>query len=470
MADIETIYPKPKSGSDHELEWPSREVLSWLKEQISNQESEILIKFTRELDSADVSDLLDNLESNQRIEYVSLLGDDFDYTILTDSQECVRDQIIDELPWDKVASGVRGLEVDDAAYLIEDLNEVEKEALFAEMPEFQRQKLQKTLDYPDDSAGRLMSTDFIAIPQYWTIGQTIDFMRDNEDLPDDFFEIYVIDPSHRLEGRVSLNHILRSKRPALISDIMVEAKYYANVLDDQEEVARQFTRYDLVSAPVCDNDNHIVGVVTIDDVVDVIQEETDEDIRRIVGLGDEEISDNIANTISSRFIWLFINLVTSIIASIVIGLFEATIEQMVALAVLLPIVASMGGNAGTQTMTVTVRALAAKELNTYNTIRIVRREVVVGIFNGIIFAIILGLVAAAWFHQSNGALNYSLGVVIAMAMIVNMITAGLFGILIPLTLERLKIDPAIASSVFVTTVTDVVGFFAFLGLASAWLV
>ncbi|MEL7429890.1 MAG: magnesium transporter, partial [Pseudomonadota bacterium] len=302
----------------------------------------------------------------------------------------------------------------------------------------------------------------IAVPPYWSVGQTIDFMREEDDLPDRFHEVFVVDANYKLTGHVSLDKLLRTKRKVPISDIKEKNIHPIDANLDQEEAARIFEQYDLVSAAVTDVSGRLVGVLTIDDVVDVIQQEADEDIKRLAGVGDEELSDSVAEITRSRFTWLFLNLLTAIAASIIIGLFEATIEQMVALAVLMPIVASMGGNAGTQSMTVAVRALATKDIDSYNVRRTIRRELLVGFINGLVFAVIIGIVAAIWFS------NPGLGIVIGVAMVINMVCAALSGILIPLVLEKFGADPAIASSVFVTTVTDVVGFFAFLGLAAWW--
>lgn len=311
----------------------------------------------------------------------------------------------------------------------------------------------------------MMRTEFISVPPFWTVGQTIDYARDTEDLPDSFTEIYVVDPAHHVLGAVALDRLLRSKRPVLMEEIADKEVSLIPADQDQEAVAREFERYDLVSAPVVDADQRMVGVITVDDIVEVIQEEAEEDIHRLGGVfGDASIRDTVLSTTRGRFVWLLANLGTAILASMVISLFEATIEQIVALAVLMPIVASMGGNAGTQTMTVAVRALATRDLGRLNAMRVVVREVAVGLLNGLMFAIIMAAVAVYWFGSGQ------LGLVIAAAMIINLLAAALAGILVPLALDALGMDPAIASSVFVTTVTDVVGFFAFLGLAAVWLV
>jgi magnesium transporter len=415
------------------------------------------------LHESELGDLLESISAPQRHALVSLLGDDFDFAALTEVDEAIRLDIIEALPNARIAEALGELDSDDAVYILEDLDEADQKEILAALPFTERVRLRRSLDYPEDTAGRRMQTEFVAVPPFWTVGQTIDYMRDEEDLPESFSQIFVIDPTFKLVGAVALDKILRTKRLVRIEEVMDETRYRINAEMDQEEAAQLFEQYDLLSAAVVDENERLVGVLTIDDVVDVIHEEAEEDIKRLGGVGDEELSDSILSTVRSRFTWLLINLGTAILASAVISLFDATIEQMVALAVLMPIVASMGGNAGTQTMTVTVRALATRDLDIYNAGRIIRREAAVGFINGILFAVIIGVVAGLWFSSQG------LGAIIAAAMVVNMLAAALAGILLPLLLEKVGADPAIASAVFVTTVTDVVGFFAFLGLAGWWL-
>ncbi len=415
------------------------------------------------LHAADMGDLLEALGPEERFKLVRLLGDKFDFLALTEVDDTIRSDLIDEMPTADVARGVAELESDDAVYILEDLDLPEREEILAQMPAFERLSLKRSLDFPEDSAGRLMQTDFIAIPPFWTVGQTIDYLRGENDLPDEFYQIYVVNPTYNLQGTIPLDKFLRAMRDARIGDIMQTDPIEVDAGEDQEEAARDFERYDLVEVAVVDESRRLVGVLTIDDIVDVIHEEATEDMQLLAGVGDGEISDNVLTTVRGRATWLVVNLVTAILASLVIGLFDATIEQMVALAVLMPIVASMGGNAATQTMTVTVRALAMRELDSFKIRRLIFREVIVGVFNGLIFAVLIGVLTALRFF------NPGLGLVIGLAMVVNMIAAGSAGILIPLGLQKLKIDPAIASSVFVTTVTDVVGFFGFLGLAALWI-
>ncbi len=414
------------------------------------------------LHESEQADLVSALEPGQRQELVAQLAEEFDYTALTHVDDAIRLDIVTALPNEQIAIALRQLDSDDAVYILEDLDAGEQADILARIPFVERIRLRRALSYPEDSAGRRMQADFVAVPPYWNVGQTIDYLRDRDDLPVSFAQIFVIDPTFRLVGAVDLDRILRSRRDARIEDIKRETRHAIPAEMDQEEAALIFERYDLLSAAVVDENERLVGVLTIDDVVDVIQEEAGEDILRLGGVGDEELSDTVLATTRSRFTWLMVNLGTAVLASVVIGLFDATIEQMVALAVLMPIVASMGGNAGTQTMTVTVRALATRDLDIYNAGRIIRRELLVGLLNGALFAAIIGIVATVWFGMPG------LGFVIALAMIINMLAAALAGILVPLVLDRMKIDPAVASSVFVTTVTDVVGFFAFLGLAAWW--
>ncbi|WP_181705254.1 magnesium transporter [Chthonobacter rhizosphaerae] len=427
---------------------------------IERADSDRVCALAGDLHEADVGDLLEALHPEDRAPFVRLLGDEFDFTALTEVDEAIRVQILEELPTATVVEGVREMDSDDAVYLLEDLAEEDKAEILAQLPFPDRLALQRSLDYPEETAGRRMQTDFIAVPPFWTVGQTIDYLREREDLPEEFYEIYVIDPGFRLLGSVSLNKILRAGRPTKIGDIMHENRHLVQATEDQEEVARLFERYNLIAAAVVDEGERLVGVITIDDIVDVIQAEAEEDIRALAGVGDEEISDSVLYTVRTRSVWLIVNLATAFLASSVIGLFDATIEKMVALAVLMPIVASMGGNAGTQTMTVAVRALATRDLDANNAWRIIGREVMVGLLNGGAFALAVGAVAALWFQDP------MLGVVIGAAMVINLVCAALAGILIPLTLDRFDVDPAVASGVFVTMVTDIVGFFAFLGLAT----
>lgn len=453
-----------KEMAQPELEEVNKDLLRSVMGAMDADDIVNLKKMVAELHSSDLADLIEHLPSAKRNTFINLMGDDFDLDTYAELEEPVRAQIVEDMPNEQVADVLRQLDTDDAVYLIADLEETEQNKILEQIPEVERAPLERSLEYPEDSAGRLMQADFIAVPPFWSVGQTIDYMRETADLPDDFSEIYVINPDFHLLGIVPLDKLLRAGRPTIVSDIMSDDHQLVDANLDQEEVARQFERYNLISMPVIDNDKRLLGVVTVDDIVDVINEEAEEDIHRMGGVGDEALTDTVYNITKSRFTWLAINLFTAILASIVINMFDATINEKVALAVLMTVVASMGGNAATQTMTVSVRALATKELNPLNAVRIITREGMVGITNGLLFAIVTALVTLVWF-QSVG-----LAVIMGAAMIVNMFVAGLSGILIPITLERYKIDPAVASGVFVTTVTDIIGFFSFLGLAALFLV
>lgn len=429
---------------------------------IADRDTIFLRQHVARLHESELGDLLESIQPDQRLALVQLLGDQFDMTALTEVDEAIRREIVDQMPNDQIAAAIGELDSDDAVYILEDLDQEDRDEILAQLPFTERVRLRRALDYPESSAGRRMQTEFVAVPPFWTVGQTIDYMRDEENLPESFSQIFVIDPTFRLLGAIDLDKILRTKRQSKIETIMRETNHPIPAEMDQEEAAQLFEQYDLLSAAVVDENDRLVGVLTIDDVVDVIHEEADEDIKRLGGVGDEELSDNVSSTVRSRFLWLAINLGTALISASVIGLFDESIEKMIALAVLMPIVASMGGNAGTQTMTVTVRALATGDLDIYNAGRVIRREAAVGLANGVMFSTIMGTVAATWFG------DYQLGFVIGAAMIINLFAAALAGILLPLLLDKIGADPAIASSVFVTMVTDCTGFFAFLGIATWW--
>lgn len=416
-----------------------------------------------DLRPADLAELLELVRQDERHALVEMLGPDLNHEALHELDESVRDDVMEMLDPKVIASAVAEMDSDDAVYLLEDMDEHEQREILEQLPAPDRAALEKSLEYPEYSAGRLMQRELVAVPPFWDVGQTIDYLREAEQLPDEFYEIFVVDPAYRPVGTVPLSRVMRTERPVKMSEIMQEEQTLIPVDMDQEDVALLFSKYDLISAAVVDEDERLVGVITVDDIVEVITEEATEDIRRLGGVGEEAISDTVIQTTRSRFSWLFLNLLTAILASAVIGLFDGTISQMVALAVLMPIVASMGGNAGTQTMTVAVRALATKDLVPFNASRIVTREVMVGFLNGVMFAILMGIIGALWFE------NPALGVIIAAAMIINLVAAGLAGILIPIGLDKLGVDPAVSSGVFLTTVTDVVGFFAFLGLAALFL-
>jgi magnesium transporter len=420
---------------------------------------------TRDLHAADLADLLQALEQTDRVRLISALGRTFDVEALAELDESARDELLEALPNEVIASAIKKLDTDDALYLIEDLEDDDQREILSKVSKEDRAALSRGLDYAEYAAGRLMKTEFVAVPSAWTVGKATDFIRTEKGLPDQFIEVYVVDPAFHLVGTVPVARLLRSARDKKIEAIMDDEQTVFKVSDAQDDVAYKFEKYNLVSAAVTDEGGRLVGALMADDIVEVIQDEAQEDMLHLGGVGAEEaITDNVWDTTKSRFTWLFVNLATAILASWVISWFDATLEQMVALAILMPIVASMGGNAGTQTMTVAVRALATRHLSPVNAIKVATRECAVGLINGVVFAVIIGLFAWGWFG-SNG-----LGLVIGAAMVINLLAAALAGILVPLTLDHFDIDPAISSGTFVTTVTDVVGFFAFLGLAAIWLV
>ncbi|HEV7601957.1 MAG TPA: magnesium transporter [Bradyrhizobium sp.] len=439
------------------------EFVEQISRAVQAADAPFLREIVAELHEADLGDLIEALDPEQRPRLVELTGADFDFSALNEVDDTVREEILEELEPETVAEGVRELESDDAVELLEGLDQEDQEEILEKLPHSERVALERRLLYPENSAGRRMQTEFIAVPPEWTVGQAIDYMRDSPDLPERFYEIYAVDNAQHWQGAISLDALLRARRPVPLADLIDEDRRRVSVMDDQEEVARLFGKYNLVAAPVIDTENRLVGVITIDDVVDVIEEEADEDLKALGGVtSDEELSDSVWTIAKGRFNWLLVNLATAFLASSVLGLFEGQLEKMVALAVLAPIVASQGGNAATQTMTVAVRALATRELGSNNAFRVVLREGLVGLVNGLAFAIITGVAAVAWFKIPG------LGVVIGLAMLCNLVAGALGGILIPMVLERVRADPAVASGTFVTTVTDVVGFFSFLGIATLW--
>ncbi len=415
------------------------------------------------LRAPDLAEVIELLEPGARVDLVQAFGAEFDFEVFSELDETVRDQLSKALPNEFLARAVKELDTDDAAYIIEGLEESDKEDVLSQLETSDRAALERNLEYPEETAGRLMQAHFVAVAPFWTVGQVIEYMREADDLPETFSEIFVVDPSFRVLGSVELSRLLRAKSNALVETLMETDRHVVLATEDQEEVARQFKRYDLFSVPVVDENQRLVGVVTVDDVVEVLDDEADEDMKALAGVGDESLADSVLETVKSRVPWLVVNLGTAILASFVIQQFDASIQQMVALAVLMPIVASIGGNAGTQTMTVTVRALATSKLGASNARRVITREAFVGLTNGLVLSAIMAAVVFLWFGSS------ILGGVIGAAIIVNLFCAALAGILIPLVFDHFELDPAPASGVFVTMVTDCVGFFAFLGLASVWL-
>jgi magnesium transporter len=417
------------------------------------------------LHPADIADLLEQVSGAERAAWLALWSDGIDGEVLSELDWGLREEVIALLPAEQVVRAVRELDSDDLVDILEDLEDAQAAAILDALDDRDRTAVEQALSYPEGSAGRLMQREVVHAPEHWTVGEMIDYLRAHKtELPEQFYHVILTDPRMKPTGYVTLGRLLSAARRAPLRDIVEESFRAIPATQAEAEVAYAFNQYHLISAPVVDEDGRLVGVVTIDDAMNVLDEVNAEDLLRLAGVGEESsISDRTLETVRLRMPWLFVNLVTAILASLVIAQFEEAIAQIVALAVLMPIVASMGGNAGTQSLTVAVRALATKDLTSSNLLRVVTREAGVGLINGAIFAVVMGIVGLVWFGSP------MLGGVIAAAMVVNLLVAGLAGILIPVVLDRLKVDPALASGAFVTTVTDVVGFFAFLGLAVIFL-
>ena len=411
------------------------------------------------LHPADIADIIEQLNTTDRARFIRLYDTEFYGDILSEIDEHIREEVIAELKPDVLAEAVRDLESDDVVDIVEDLEEEQKETILDALEEGDRVAVQSLLSYPEQSAGRLMQREVVMAPEHWSVGMAIDFLRNDANLPEQFYHIVLVDPRLHPVGNVSLGKLMSSKRSVLLKEIIEDVFQVIPADQDEADVAYAFNQYHLISAPVVDMENRVVGVITIDDAMVVLDEELEEDIMLLAGIGDSSVSDTIIETVRGRLPWLAVNLVTAILASIVIAQFEATIAQFVALAILMPIIASMGGNAATQSLTVAVRAIATKDISSTNIGRVIRREVGVGILTGLIFAVSMGLIGVFWFGTA------MLGVVIAISMLINLVVANLAGTTIPVILEKLGIDPALASGAFVTTVTDVVGFFAFLSIA-----
>ncbi len=430
-------------------------------DQLNKEQVDFLL---RPLHSADIADVFEQINDNHRKLLTSLIGSRMEPDVLSELDDSTLDDVITEMDDKDVARAVSQMESDDAVHVLEDMDENEQRKIIDALPDKDRLIVKEGLSYPEDSAGRLLQKNLVSVPGLWTVGAVIDYFLIEENLPDEFYEVFIVDPMHHPIGTAALNKIVRSDRDKKISEIMEKEPTLVRVDTDQEEVAYLFRQYDLTSMGVVDDGGRLIGVITFDDVVDVIEEEAEEDLMLMSGIQETDITESVFVASKNRVTWLIVNLGTAILASMVIAMFDATINEMVALAVLMPIVASMGGNAGTQTMTVTVRAIATRELTATNMKRIIFREFSIALLNGVIIAILIGGLSWVWFD------NTLLGLVMGVAMIVNMIMAGLAGILIPITLDKVNIDPALASSIFVTTITDVIGFFAFLGLASQVLI
>ena len=419
-----------------------------------------LIEELEPLHAADIADLLEQSNAFDRRRIIELYGTEFDGDILSELDESIREEVIGLLSPQVLAEAVRELDSDDVVDLVEDLEQPQQDAILEVLKDSDRTAVRQSLSYPEYSAGRLMQREVVMAPEHWNVGEAIDFLRDQDDLPDQFYHVILVDPRLAPVGNVTLGKLMASRREVMLKSIVEETFHVIPVTQDEGDVAYAFNQYHLISAPVVDEAERLVGVITIDDAMAVLDDEHEEDIMRLAGVGDGGLNDNIIETTKQRFPWLAVNLATAILASLVIAQFEATIAQFVALAVLMPIVASMGGNAGTQSLTVAVRAIATRDLTGSNVWRVIRREVLVGLINGLVFAVVMGVIGVVWFGGPE------LGYVLAAAMVINLVVAGLAGTVIPVILDRMGIDPALASGAFVTTVTDVVGFLAFLGLAA----
>ncbi len=435
-------------------------LISAVQDAVEVNDRSALLEILDPFHPADIADIYEQISVKQRKAFTALWGKDFDSEFLAEIEEGRLDSVSEELSDEVVSEAFKDLDTDDVVDLIEDLDEPQQERVLDSLEVSDRVAVEQALNYPENSAGRLMQRELVMAPMHWNVGQAIDHLRTETDLPDQFYDVVMVDPTLTPVGKVPLASLMSNARDVMMADIMDEEFRTIPVTQEQEDVAYAFNQYNMVSAPVVDEEDRLVGVITIDDAMEVLEDEAEEDIKRLAGVGDESLTDNMWSTTRQRFPWLAVNLVTSVLASIVIAQFSDTIEAIVALAVLMPIVASMGGNAGTQTLTVAVRALATKDLTPANAWRVIRRELSVGLLNGILFAIIIGFIGYYWYNLP------MLGVVLALAMIGNLVVAGLAGILVPLGLDKVGVDPALASGAFVTTVTDIVGFFAFLGFAA----
>ena len=438
----------------------NKDFINLFSEKIKAKDVAFINQTLEDLHAADVADLIENLDTENRNKLIEIEAFTIDPEIFVELNESLQSEVLVLLTPESIAKILRKLESDNALQILEKIEGERKKKVLDKLSPQDRFLLEEGLSYPEDSAARIMQREFTAVPSDWTVGQTIDYLRENKDLPDEFLEIFVVDEKFKPIGTVPSSRVLRTARDSKMNSIMREIPVLISVNMDKEEVGLTFENYNLVSAGVVNKDNKLIGMITADDVVTVVQEEAEEDVLRLAGVGDEEITDGVLKKTKRRFSWLLLNLITAIVASIVIGFFQDDIEKVVALAVLMPIVASMGGNAGMQTLAVTIRAIAKREISSGNFYKIVTKEFVIGILNGIIFAIISAAVVQFWFKELD------LSILIAVAMILNMIVAGLFGILVPVSLKKFNIDPALASSVFVTTITDVIGFLSFLGIGS----
>tara|TARA_B100001540_G_scaffold209725_1_gene184706 strand:+ start:2468 stop:3847 length:1380 start_codon:yes stop_codon:yes gene_type:complete len=438
----------------------NKEFISIFSDKIKSSDIKFINQTLADLHPSDVANLIENLSSETRAKLLEIEEFDIEPEIFIEINESIQSEVLQLLSSDSVSKIIKRLESDNAISILENLSSDKKKLVLDKLPPKDRFLLEEGLSYPEDSAARIMQREFTAVPSDWSVGQTIDYLRESKDLPEEFLEIFVVDNDFKPIGIVPSSRVLRTPREKKMNTIMREMPVLIPVNMDKEEVGHTFENYNLVSAGVINKNNKLVGMITADDIVTVVQEEAEEDVLRLAGVGDEEITDSVLIKTKRRFNWLLLNLFTALLATWVISMFGASIEQMVALAFLMPIVASMGGNAGMQTLAVTIRAIATKELSSGNFNKIVGKEFLIGILNGIIFAIITAVIVQFWFKE------FKLSLLIGISMVLNMIVAGLFGILVPVSLKKVNIDPALASSVFVTTITDVIGFLSFLGIGS----
>ena len=438
----------------------NKEFIDTFSDKIQSNDIQFVNQTLKDLHESDVANLIENLSNESRTKLIEIETFNIDPDIFIELNESIQSEVLQLLSVDSIINIIKSLESDDSIKILENLEKDKKKLVLEKLPPKDKFLLEEGLSYPEDSAARIMQREFTAVPSNWSVGQTIDYVRENKNLPKEFLEIFIVDSDFKPIGTVPSSRVLRTARESKMNSIMTEMPVLISVNMDKEEVGHTFENYSLVSAGVVNKSNKLVGMITADDVVTVVQEEAEEDVLRLAGVGDEEITDSVIVKTKRRFNWLLLNLFTALLATWVISNFGASIEQMVALAFLMPIVASMGGNAGMQTLAVTIRAIATKELSSSNFNKVVGKEFVIGILNGIIFAIITAAIVQLWFKET------SLSMLIAASMILNMIVAGLFGILVPVSLKKMNIDPALASSVFVTTITDVIGFLSFLGLGS----
>ena len=438
----------------------NKEYIKVVTDKIANNDAVFITNSFKEMHPADAADIIEHLNQSDRENLIKLNNFKIDPEVFVELNESIQSEIVKYLSSNSIVYILKNLESDDAIKILENIDEKEKIDILSSLPPKDRFVLLESLSYPEDSAARIMQREFTAIPSNWSVGQTIDYLRENKDLPEEFLEIYIVDNEFKPIGTVPSSKVLRAPREAKMISIMSETQFFIPVDMDKEEVSRLFENYNLNSACVVDKNNKLVGMITSDDILTVLKEEAEEDTLRLAGVGDEKITDGVFIKTKRRFNWLLLNLFTAFIATWVISIFGATIEQMIALAFLMPIVASMGGNAGMQTLAITIRTLATNDLTRNNLSQNVMKEFSIGILNGVIFAIISAFIVQLWFK------DIQLSLIISIAMVLNMIVAGLFGILVPVSLKKINIDPAIASSVFVTTITDVIGFLSFLGVGA----